>query len=268
MEFGNLLDFGGKIYDRLADLRLPDEDAAARFLAWGAMDSLHARDDSTGQQPADVNHFVRLHVRSRIRCRPRAPVRCWTTKATVSVPLIFVGSTWRNRVDQRDGTKAIADRSAGVLWLVQFIILAIDDDGAEKVDACAANFGGGGCADVHVEVFDVARLRSDWIGRVADARKVRRRRRRSICRRGFDAHGLRGIEFVEDRGQAILRQALDAEVTVGGDFADDEAGLVDGSDDEAMRRAAADGDGDVAEIVGCGVQSFRLVRIFSASCFS
>ena len=57
-------------------------------------------------------------------------------------------------------------------------------------------------------------------------------------------------------------QALDAQVTVGGDFADDEAGLVNGGDDEAMRRAAADGDDDVAEIVCCRVQSFQACADF------
>ena len=74
---------------------------------------------------------------------------------------------------------------------------------------------------------------------------------------GFDSHGLRGVHFIEDRGQAVLWKPLHAQVAVGGDFADDEARLVNGSDDEAMRCAAADGDDYVAEIVRDRVQIFQ-----------
>ena len=75
---------------------------------------------------------------------------------------------------------------------------------------------------------------------------------------GANFHGLRGIELVEDRRQAGLRQALQAQVTVVGDSADDEAGLVDRRDDQAMRRAAADGDDHVAEIVHDGMKRREL----------
>ena len=52
-------------------------------------------------------------------------------------------------------------------------------------------------------------------------------------------------------------QALHAQIAVGRNFADDEAGLVNWSDDEAMRRAAADRDDYVAEIVRYRVQNFQ-----------
>src|SRR5580658_113059 len=74
---------------------------------------------------------------------------------------------------------------------------------------------------------------------------------------GFDSHRLRGIHFIEDRRQAALWQALHAQVTVGRDFADDEAGLVNRGDDEAMRRATADGNDYVAKIVCYGLQAFQ-----------
>src|ERR1700690_2098025 len=71
---------------------------------------------------------------------------------------------------------------------------------------------------------------------------------------GSDSDGLRGVELVEDGRQAGLRKALNPEVTLVGDFADDEAGLVDGSDNQAMRRAAADGYDNVAEVVGFRIE--------------
>src|ERR1017187_2587262 len=64
-----------------------------------------------------------------------------------------------------------------------------------------------------------------------------------------DLHRLRGIEFVKNRRQPGLRQALQAQVAVVGDSADDETGLVDRSYDQAPGRAAADSDDDVAEVV-------------------
>ena len=70
----------------------------------------------------------------------------------------------------------------------------------------------------------------------------------SIGRANF--HGLRGIQFIENRRQSALRKALQAQIAVRRDFADDESGFVNRRDDQAMRRAAADGDDHVAEIIG------------------
>src|SRR5271155_5544032 len=79
-----------------------------------------------------------------------------------------------------------------------------------------------------------------------------------------DAHRLRGIEFVENRRQAGLRQALQAQVTVVRDSADDESRLVDWSDDQTMRRAATDGDDHVAEVVHDGMKCRDLRADFFA----
>src|SRR5580704_12513559 len=62
VELGGLLDFGGKIYDRFADLREADEHAATHFLAWSAANGLHSGNDAAGRQPADVNHFIWLYA--------------------------------------------------------------------------------------------------------------------------------------------------------------------------------------------------------------
>ena len=74
----------------------------------------------------------------------------------------------------------------------------------------------------------------------------------------FDSHWLRGIHFIENRRQAALRQSLHAQVAVRRDVADDEAGLVDRGYDQAMRRAAADRDDHVAEIVCYRVQGLQV----------
>ena len=77
--------------------------------------------------------------------------------------------------------------------------------------------------------------------------------------RGANFHGLRGIERVENRRKvSSLRQALQAQVAVVGDSADDEARLVNRRDDQATRRAAADGDDHVAEIVHDGMERREL----------
>src|SRR5271156_2044598 len=80
----------------------------------------------------------------------------------------------------------------------------------------------------------------------------------------LDSHGLRGVHFIEDREQAVLWKSLHAQVTVGRDFADNEAGLVEWCDDQAMRCAAANGDDHVAEIVRLGVQSLQFCANFIA----
>ena len=47
-----------------------------------------------------------------------------------------------------------------------------------------------------------------------------------------------------------MRKTLHSQVAVVGNATDDESGLVDGRDDQAVRRAGANGDDDVAKIVG------------------
>src|SRR5947209_8630107 len=56
-----------------------------------------------------------------------------------------------------------------------------------------------------------------------------------------------------------LRKALHAQIAVGGDRADDVSGLVQGRDQKTVRRAAAERDVNVAEVVGLRRQRFQLV---------
>ena len=70
---------------------------------------------------------------------------------------------------------------------------------------------------------------------------------RARCRP--DLHGLRGIQLIEHRRQATLRQTLNAQVAIVGDGADNEAGLVNSGDEQPTRSPAAQSDNDVANIV-------------------
>ena len=70
---------------------------------------------------------------------------------------------------------------------------------------------------------------------------------RAGCRPDF--YGLRGVQLIEHRRQAALRQPLNAQVAIVGDGADDETGLVNSGDEQPMRRATAKRDNDVANIV-------------------
>ena len=67
---------------------------------------------------------------------------------------------------------------------------------------------------------------------------------------GSDFYRLRGVEFVENGRQTELGQALYAQIAVGGNFADDETRFIDGSDDEAVRGAAAHRNDHVSHVVG------------------
>src|SRR5580704_8132863 len=67
------------------------------------------------------------------------------------------------------------------------------------------------------------------------------------CRADF--YGLRGVQLIEHRRQAALRQPLDAQVAIVGDGADDETWLVNSGDEQPMLSAAAECDNDVANIV-------------------
>src|SRR5579862_7849529 len=67
------------------------------------------------------------------------------------------------------------------------------------------------------------------------------------CRPDF--YGLRGVQLIEHRRQAALRQPLNAQVAIVGDGADDETWLVNSSDEKAMRSTVAQSDNDVANIV-------------------
>src|SRR5580692_861807 len=71
---------------------------------------------------------------------------------------------------------------------------------------------------------------------------------RARCRPDF--YGLRGIQLIEHRRQATLRQTLNAQIPIVADGADDETGLVNSSDEKAMRSTVAQSDNDVANIVG------------------
>ncbi len=127
--------------------------------------------------------------------------------------------------------------------------MAIDGDGAEDVHAGFAGFGGGTCTDIHVHVFDVAGAWRRFVRAMEVDRNSGDDAVNPFAACGADFHGLGGIERVENRRQARLRQPLESQVAIVCDSADYEARLVYGRDDQAMRRAAADGDDHIAEVV-------------------
>ena len=134
---------------------------------------------------------------------------------------------------------------------------AANYDGIENIDACFANLGRGSCADIHVDIFEVAGFRRIGAAGLQMHGEARDDAVYPLAAGRFDAHRLCGIHFVEDWRQAALWQALYAQVAVRCDFADDEAGLINRGHDQAMRRATADGDDNVAEIVRRGLQAFQ-----------
>jgi hypothetical protein len=62
-------------------------------------------------------------------------------------------------------------------------------------------------------------------------------------------HRLRGVEFIEKREIAALRQPLQRQVSFRRNAAHHKAGLVDGRGNQAFGRARANRDRDVAEVV-------------------
>src|SRR5689334_2418787 len=60
---------------------------------------------------------------------------------------------------------------------------------------------------------------------------------------------LRGIKLIEEWQVAALRKSLQREVSLWGDAADHEAGLIDGRNQQTPGRTRAERDRDVAQVV-------------------
>jgi hypothetical protein len=219
--------------------------------------SLHPRDVSAGQHAAYVDHFVRL-----------SGTEDSVEAAAADALLRHEGDGERARdglqinivqqLQEHPGAEFIADGSARKLKHAQMAELAVDGDGTQIVDAGFADFFGGARADIDVHVFDFARVRKSFVGAMQMNGNSGDNAVDPFPGRGADFHGLRGVERVEYGRQAGLREALEAQVSVGSNIADDETGFVDRSNDEAARRAAADGDDHVPEIVDHGMQRREL----------
>jgi len=149
-------------------------------------------------------------------------------------------------LEEHGGTVAVAYCGAGPGGLADGVELALGGDGAEDVHAGGADFGSGLRAYVDVEVVEVVGIGDIGAAGFEVDGETGGDGGKQVAVAGFDDHGLRVLELVVVRRQAGLRQALDAEVAVGVDPADDVAGFIDGRGDEAVRRAGAEGDGDVA----------------------
>src|SRR5277367_1563803 len=220
------------------------------------MERLHLRNRSAGEQAADVNQFVGLRLRENALQAARAGALLHD-EGYGEGAFELCGFDAAQQYDKRGGSETIADGSSGHSFGGQVHQAAIDYYGVENVHARLAHFDCGSCADIYVEIFEVRRFR--WISsaRLQMYGKARDNTVYPFAGGGFDSHRLRGVHFVEDRRQAALWQALHAQVAVRRYFADDEAGLVNRSDDEAMRRATADGGDHVAKIVRHRVQIFQ-----------
>src|SRR5271156_2195995 len=220
------------------------------------MERLHLRNRSAGEQAADVNQFVGLRLRENALQAARAGALLHD-EGYGEGAFELCGFDAAQQFDKRGGSETIADGSSGHSFGGQVHQAAIDYYGVENVHARLAHFDCGSCADIYVEIFEVRRFRRIGSAGLQMHREARDNAVYPLAGGGFDSHRLRGVHFVEDRRQAALWQALHAQIAIGRDFTDDEARLVYRSDDEAMRRAASDGDDHVAQIVRHRVELFQ-----------
>src|SRR5215469_5392396 len=171
---------------------------------------------------------------------------------------------------ESDVAKAVADGCAGLEIRAEIVERAVDDHGTEIVGAETFGVGGGSCADVDEHIFNVVGIRRIQTAGLQVNGKAADDAGNPFAGSGLDLHGLGGIEFVEEREDAALREALDLKIAVGGDVADDVAGFVHGGNDEANGAAAAESDDDVAEIVRLYIQLgrdiFQAVANFCGEC--
>ena len=167
----------------------------------------------------------------------------------VSVPFSFSGSMRAKQFEKRCGAEAISHGGACKFSVAEIEEAAANGNRTQNIDARFANFVGGECADVDIHLVEIIRFR-----RVrASGREMHGQTRNDAidpaarCRPDF--YRLRGVQLIEHRRQAALRQPLNAQVAIVGDRADNKTGLVNSGDEQPMRSAAAKCDNDVANIV-------------------
>src|SRR5215469_6805467 len=127
---------------------------------------------------------------------------------------------------ESDVAKAVADGCAGLEIRAEIVERAVDDHGTEIVGAETFGVGGGSCADVDEHIFNVVGIRRIQTAGLQVNGKAADDAGNPFAGSGLDLHGLGGIEFVEEREDAALREALDLKIAVGGDVADDVAEIV------------------------------------------
>src|SRR3984957_7583146 len=127
--------------------------------------------------------------------------------------------------------------------------LAVDCDWAQQVDPRFPHFRGGSGSDVEVKVLKIPRFWRVGMRALQVDRQTGHNAIDPLSAGRSDFHRLRRIEFIENRGQAELREALNAQVAIRGDLADHEARLVNRRNNQPMRGAAAHGNDHVPHVV-------------------
>ena len=243
-----------------------NQDTAAEIAARGATNCFHAGNRSAGSEAADVNKFVGGNgCEDAAQAAPAGTLLHNERDGERALNFGRVGV--RKNFEQCCGAEAIADGSASEISSGEVRHTPLNGDGVEDVHASFPDFRGRRRADVDVHCVNIRRAGRTgalWIGRLQMDRKACENSVDAAAGASADSNGLRGIKFVENWRETELREALHAEKTVGGDFADDKTGLVDGGDDQAAGRTRADRYDDVAEIVFCGVKRRELVQNFVA----
>ncbi len=197
-----------------------------------------------------------LHVlRQPVESTPVGPLlrdKCHGQRAAHSG-----GIECAQQLDQGGTAEAVADGRGRHLVGAHFVGLALERDGVEDVHAGLADLGGRLRADINVNFVGMPAARRVLARGLQVRGKARDDPRHRFALARPDDNGLHGVQQVKERGRRGLRQPLHAQITVGGDGADDVAGLVHRRDDQPARRAAAEGHVDVAHVVGLRRELFQ-----------
>src|SRR5690348_9771 len=246
-----LLQLRSEAGERGARVLRADENTTAGFEARRAMQFRLAGDWAARRQAANVNQLIGAgHFDDAFEAACAGPLLGDEGNSESAVQ--FRGIEATEEFDKCGIAKAIADSRRCLQATGHLIERAVYNHGTEQVGAGAANFRGGTRANIHIHVVDVGEIRRMETPGLKMDGEAGGDAGDPFARGSLYFDGLRGVEFVEQRKRAALREALELNVAIVGDATDDEAGLVHGRDDETMGRAAADRHYDVAEVVGLG----------------